>query len=162
MPVDPMDYRNTLAQWASGVTVVTVAHAGRRYGMTASSFSSVSLEPPLVLICVGAEAYTHSILLDAGIFAINILRADQIALGQRFAEKTVTYIDRFTDLDVTSAKAGSPALPGVLAWLECRTVQAVAAGDHTVFIAEVIDSRVYGGEPLLYAQRQWGTFLPIE
>ena len=158
MPIDPMQFRNTLAQWASGVTVVTTTHDGLRYGMTASSFSSVSLEPPLILICVGKAAFTHDLLLETRTFGVNILSATQLELGKRFAEKHGDYIDRFSDLDVVTGLTGSPLLASALAWLECRTVKAVDAGDHTVFIADVIDSKINGGEPLLYVNRMWGTF----
>ena len=158
MPIDSMQFRNTLAQWASGVTVVTTTHEGLRYGMTASSFSSVSLEPPLILICVGKAAFTHDLLLQTGVFAVNILAASQLDLGKRFAEKHGEYADRFSDLNVINGSTGSPLLIDSLALLECRTTQAVDAGDHTVFIAEVIDSKINGGEPLLYVNRMWGTF----
>lgn len=158
MPIDPMHFRNTLAQWASGVTVVTTTHNGLRYGMTASSFSSVSLEPPLILICVGKAAFTHDLLLATGRFGVNILSATQLELGKRFAEKHGDYIDRFSDLDVVTGLTGSPLLVNSLAWLECRTVEAIEAGDHTIFIGEVIDSKINGGEPLLYVNRMWGTF----
>lgn len=160
MPIDPMQFRNTLAQWASGVTVVTTTHNGLRYGMTASSFSSVSLEPPMILICVGKAAFTHDLLLDTGTFGVNILSAAQLSLGKRFAEKHGNYIDRFSDLDVVIGTTGSPLLADALAWLECRTVNAVEAGDHTIFIGEVIDTHISNGDPLLYANRMWGTFKP--
>lgn len=158
MPIDPIQFRNTLAQWASGVTVVTTRHDGLRYGMTASSFSSVSLEPPLILICVGKAAFTHDLLLATGTFGVNILSATQPELGKRFAEKHGDYVDRFSDLDVVTGLTGTPLLASALAWLECRTVEAVEAGDHTIFIGEVIDSKINGGEPLLYVNRMWGTF----
>lgn len=158
MPIDPMQFRNTLAQWASGVTVVTTTVGGLRYGMTASSFSSVSLEPPMILICVGKAAFTHDLLLETGTFGVNILNAEQLQIGKRFAERHGDYIDRFSDLNVITGSTGSPFLADALAWLECRTVQTVDAGDHTVFIGEVIDSQINGGEPLLYVNRMWGTF----
>lgn len=158
MPINPMQFRNTLAQWASGVTVVTTTSNGLRYGMTASSFSSVSLEPSLILICVGKAAFTHDLLLETGTFGVNILSAGQLHLGKRFAEKHSDYIDRFADLNVDTGSTGSPLLADALAWLECRTTQAVDAGDHTVFIGEVIESKINGGEPLLYVNRMWGTF----
>lgn len=158
MPIDPMQFRNTLAQWASGVTVVTTTHNGLRYGMTASSFSSVSLEPPLILICVGKAAFTHDLLLETGTFGVNILNSKQLQIGKRFAEKHGNYIDRFSDLNVVTGSTGSPLMADALAWLECRTIKAVDAGDHTIFIGEVIDSAINGGEPLLYVNRMWGSF----
>lgn len=162
MAVDSIQFRSTLAQWSSGVTVVTALLDDRRYGMTASSFSSVSLDPPLILVCVGKEAYSHQILLDAGHFGVNILSAAQADLGRRFSAKTIDYEDRFTDLTVVTGTTGSPMLPDVVAWLDCRTVQHVEAGDHTIFIGEVLESQVNGGAPLLYMNRKWGTFREIE
>lgn len=158
MPIDSLQFRNTLAQWASGVTVVTTTHDGLRYGMTASSFSSVSLDPPLILICVGKAAFTHDLLHATGAFGVNILNEAQLDIGKRFAEKHGDYVDRFHDLNVTAGSTGSPLLADALAWLECSTVQAIDAGDHTIFIAEVIDSKINDGTPLLYVNRMWGTF----
>lgn len=158
MPIDSVQFRSTLAQWASGVTVVTTAHEGLLYGMTASSFSSVSLTPPLILVCIAKYAYTHQILLDAGSFGVNILSAEQADLGKRFAEKHAEYINRFADLDVVYGEYGVPLLSRVMAWLDCKTYQVVDAGDHSVFIGEVLSTQINGGEPLLYFNRKWGAF----
>lgn len=162
MAVDSTQFRSTLAQWTSGVTVVTAAHEGKIYGMTASSFSSVSLTPPLILVCIAKTAHTHQVLMASDGFGVNILSATQTDLGSRFAEKTVEYVNRFADLDVLYGEYGAPLLPDVLAWLDCRKYQAVDAGDHTLFIGEVLTSQVNGGAPLLYANRQWGTFAALE
>lgn len=159
MSVDTTQFRSTLAQWASGVTIVTAAHEGLLYGMTASSFSSVSLTPPLILICVGKDAYTHNILLKSGSFGVNILSAEQAALGKKFSERHEGYIDRFSDIpDLQFGDTGAPLLPGVMAWMDCQTYQVIDAGDHTIFIGEVLTSQIYGGEPLLYFSRKWGQF----
>lgn len=157
MPIDLVQFRSTLAQWASGVTVVTTAHEGLLYGMTASSFSSVSLTPPLILVCIAKYAYTHQILLDAGSFGVNILSAEQ-ADRKRFAEKHAEYINRFADLDVVYGEYGVPRPPRVMAWLDCKTYQVVDAGDGSVFIGEVLSTQINGGEPLLYFNRKWGAF----
>lgn len=161
MPIDPIQFRNTLAQWASGVTVITVAHEGLSYGMTASSFSSVSLLPPLILVCIAKSAYTHQILLQAEGFGVSILSTTQADLGRRFSEKHGEYVDRFADLEVAYGESGAPLLRNAMAWLDCRTAQTIDAGDHTIVLGEVLASEVGSGEPLLYFNRKWGAFAPL-
>lgn len=158
MAIDAALFKNTLAQWASGVTVVTVKHNGIYHGMTASSFSSVSLTPPLILVCVAKKAHTHNTLLEAGAFAVNILGASQSDLGKRFAGLLPDITDRFAGIDYTVGETGSPLLTGVLASMDCRVYQAIDAGDHTVVIGEILAAHVESGEPLLYSNRRWGHF----
>lgn len=158
MAIDATVFRSTLAQWASGVTVVTVNHGGEYHGMTVSSFSSVSLTPPLILVCIAKKAHTHDALLETGAFGVNILAGSQIEMGKRFAGMLPEITDRFDGLDYTLGETGSPLLPDVLAWMDCRIHQAIDAGDHTVVIGEIINAHASSGEPLLYANRQWGYF----
>ncbi len=162
MAIDAAQFKATLAQWASGVTVVTTAHDGQYYGMTASSFSSVSLNPPLILICVAKKAHTHDHLVAAGAFGVHILAAHQTDLGKRFAGLLPEITDRFAGLTVITRQTGSPILPDTLAWMDCRIHQAVDAGDHTVVIGEILDAQVASppADPLLYFSRQWGRFTP--
>ncbi len=159
MAIEAALFRSTLAQWASGVTVVTVNHEGEYHGMTASSFSSVSLTPPLILVCVAKKAHTHDALLAAGAFGVNILGESQTDFGKRFAGLLPEITDRFADLDYTLGETGSPLLPGVLAWMDCRVHQVVDSGDHTVVIGEILAAHVSPGEPLLYFNRRWGQFV---
>ena len=158
MAIDAALFKSTLAQWASGVTVVTVNHGGAYHGMTASSFSSVSLTPPLILVCVAKKAHTHDALLEAGAFGVNILGESQIEFGKRFAGMFPEITDRFASLEYTLGQTGSPLLPDVLAWMDCRVHQAIDAGDHTVVIGEILAAHVSPGEPLLYSNRRWGHF----
>lgn len=159
--VDDKRFKNTLARWASGVTVVTTYYDNARQGITVSSFSSVSLEPPLILICIGKQLYTHEAIITSGAFAVNILKAGQVALGKRFAGMFPDLEDRFEGLVCETATTGAPILPGVSAWLDCRMRYAYDGGDHTIFVGEVMATGV-GDEvqPLLYYNRQWGTFSP--
>lgn len=161
MAVDPAGFRQTMARWATGVTVVTALHEGVRYGMTVNSFTSVSLNPTLVSFCVGKGNMSHPAMTGAGHFAVNILSVDQVELGMRFAGM-IQVADRFEGLDLTTAETGAPILPGVVAWLDCRTVELKDAGDHTIIIGEVEAAwQTADRHPLLYSSRTWGQFEPL-
>lgn len=148
MSIDPALFRSVLGRFATGVTVVTARDAdGRDHGMTVSAFSSVSLDPPLVLCCIEHEAAMHPVLERTETFAVNILSASQEALSRRFSERE---LERFDGIGYERAQDGAPLLDGVLAYLECRTVARHEAGDHTIVIGEVENAEAYGGAPLLY------------
>jgi flavin reductase (DIM6/NTAB) family NADH-FMN oxidoreductase RutF len=156
MAVDPNAFKQTLAQWASGVTIVATEVAGQRVGITASSLASVSLDPPLILICVAAKLHMHQAIQSSGIFAVSILAAEHLELGMRFAGMFPQVSDRFAGIDFHTAVTGAPILTGALAWLDCRLASAHAAGDHSVFIGEVQATGARGhGKPLLYHSRHW-------
>lgn len=156
MAIDPESFRTALAQWASGVTIVTSIHNGQRVGITASSFSSLSLEPPRVLICVAKRLYTHQVILESQVFAVNILSTTQQEWGMRFAGMVPEMSDRFAGIDTFTAETGSPLLPGVLSWLDCRLVAAHDGGDHSIFVGEVVAAETMeADEPILYFKRQW-------
>ncbi len=156
MAIDSQKFRATLAHWASGVTIVTSLHNAQRVGITASSLTSVSLEPPRILICVAKRLFTHRVLEESGIFAVNILNVEQLEWGMRFAGLLPEHEDRFHGIETTLAVTGAPILPGVLGWLDCRLVNAYDGGDHTIFVGEV-EAAYAGdeGEPLLYFNRHW-------
>jgi len=130
--------------------VVTTARGGELHGMTASSFASVSLDPPLVLISLDKSSRTRGIVLEVGTFAINILSDKQEQVARSFAVQGVKTFDTVPHHLDTS---GAPFLDEALASLSCRTVEVVAGGDHEVFIAEVIAVETRPGEPLLYFDR---------
>ena len=159
MTIDPAMFKEALARWASGVTVVTTLDAdGKPKGMTASSFISVSLEPPLVLVSVAQRLYTHKLIEQSGIFAVNILGRDQAEWGKLFAGMYPEIENRFKKTGYDTEATGAPILPNVV---DCRLYDAYRAGDHTLFLGEVQAAGSHSGEPLLYAQRQWGTFQPL-
>jgi flavin reductase (DIM6/NTAB) family NADH-FMN oxidoreductase RutF len=161
MTVDDKRFKHTLARWTSGVTVVTTHYDNAWQGITVSSFSSVSLEPPLILICIGKQLYTNEAITTSGAFAVNILKVEQVELGKRFAGMIPELEDRFEGLVCETANTGAPILPGVSAWLDCRVRHAYDGGDHTIFVGEVMATGVGDEEqPLLYYNRQWGTFIP--
>ena len=143
------DFRKVLSHFGSGVTVVTASDADKRpAGLTCSSFASVSLDPPLVLVCVDHKAQCFPALRDHGRFAVNILSAGQEAISRRFATSKI--LDKFEGVAHVVTDLGLPLLEGALAHLECTTVGLHVEGDHTIFIGRVERIGVPGGEPLLY------------
>lgn len=156
MTLDSTSFRQALSQFASGVTIVTAQAGSQRVGFTASSFSSVSLSPPLVLVCVANRLDAVAVINRSGAFAVNVLGIHQRALGLRFAGLEPGVADRFDGVESITAATGSPLLPHSLAWLDCRTWRLEEAGDHTVVIGEVVDARVNEHHvPLLYHDRRW-------
>lgn len=162
MPVDAATFRAVLGQWPSGVTVVTTTLDGAWHGMTASSFSSVSLDPPLVSVCLAKKIYTHSLIETSGVFGINILAKDQAGLGKRFAGQQPEVTDRFFDVATTTADTGAPLFGEALAWLDCRVLHAYDGGDHTIFVGEVMAADTPRlTAPLLFHSRAWGQFADL-
>ncbi|MCB0044978.1 MAG: flavin reductase [Caldilineaceae bacterium] len=159
MAVDAQSFKEALAQWASGVTVVTTLHEGEPIGITASSFSSVSAEPPQILICVNKRLFTHRAIEEQGTFAVNILGQEHLEWGKRFAGMIPEIEDRLAGIDAASAVTGCPVFTGALAWLDCRLIHAYDAGSHSVFIGEVLAAAARGeaADPLLYYYRDWRT-----
>lgn len=150
------DFRKAMGCFATGVTVITVDQDGEIHGMTANAFASVSLDPMLVLVCVDHRARTHAHLHARKRFGVNVLCSDQQAISEYYARSTEMHQhaeDAGARFDRTSH--GTPVLHGALAYLECRLHSTQAAGDHTIFIAEVEDVVVREGEPLLYFRSKY-------
>lgn len=146
--VDPDTFRSLLGRFASGVTVVTVADdAGRDYGITITAFTSLSLEPPLVLFCVDHAASAHAALRAAVVFAVNVLSETQEPLARHFA---AVLPDRFGGIGYTRGLTGAALLDDVVAHLECRKRDELEGGDHTIFIGEVESGTIRAERPLLY------------
>jgi flavin reductase (DIM6/NTAB) family NADH-FMN oxidoreductase RutF len=153
MGISPHEFRHILSHFASGVTVVTTREPnGHPSGLTASAFASVSLDPPLVLVCVDRSAQSYPALLSHGRFAVNILANKQESLSNRFAVKRD---DKFEGVKYQSGQLGLPVLDGALAVLECRTVHTYAGGDHTIFVGEVEAASAGSGSPLIYYRGQY-------
>lgn len=151
MTPNQTDFRKALGCFATGVTVITVDVDGQVQGMTANAFSSVSLDPMLVLVCVDQRARTHSHLHAKKRFGINVLAADQRLISEYYASRS----DSRGHAEQAGARFdrtphGTPVLHGALAYLECRLHTANEAGDHTIFIAEVEEVVVNEGDPLLF------------
>jgi flavin reductase (DIM6/NTAB) family NADH-FMN oxidoreductase RutF len=149
------DFRRVMSHFATGVTIITAWDADHRpTGLTASSFTSVSLHPPLILVCVSQKAQSYPAIKAAGRFAVNILCSGQEAVSRRFATApSASGDEKFEGLDYRPGVAGLPILDEALAALECTVVHAYPGGDHTIFVArvEAADCRDdTGREPLLY------------
>lgn len=146
--MDPELLRRILRRFAAGVTVITsVNDAGAPVGMTATAFSSVSLDPPMVLVCVNATARTRHAIEGSTGYGVNILAEDQGAIARQFASQVA---DKFDGVAWRNGTTGVPLIEGALATLECRVVQAVEAGTHVVYIGSVLGGEDPGGDPLLY------------
>jgi flavin reductase ActVB len=146
--ITPDDFRHVLSHFASGVTIVTTCDADQRpTGLTASAFSSVSLDPPLILICVDHKSQSYPHIREGKRFAINILHQGHEALSRRFASSR---LDKFDGVSYTLGTLGVPLLEQALAQLECQTVNEHVEGDHTIFVGRVQAVHVGHGEPLLY------------
>lgn len=154
MSFSQTELKNVYARWATGVTIVTTRAGGRIHGMTVSAFSEVSIDPPLVLVCVDRTSNTLPVLAKGGVFAVNILARDQQALAQRFACDDEED-RRFLDLDYETGETGAPLLAGSVANLDCRLAAAYEAGDHIIYIGEVVGLHVADGEPLLFYNREY-------
>ncbi|MBX3011971.1 MAG: flavin reductase [Caldilineaceae bacterium] len=154
--IDLQIFKNTLSHWASGVTVVTTKTGDELVGMTASSFSSVSVSPPQILVCIAQKLHTYQAISASGFFAVNILAVTQVEWGMRFAGMIPGVTDRFQGIPLQTAVTGAPILPDVQGWLDCRVAHAYAGGDHTIFVGEVVAGAVNeAAMPLLYYHRNW-------
>ena len=146
--ISPDDFRQVLAHFATGVTIVTTSDSEQRpTGLTASAFCSVSLDPPLILICVDHKSQSYPHLRESGRFAINILHQGHEQLSRRFASSR---LDKFDGVPFTLGSLGVPLIDAALAYLECRSVSAHVEGDHTIFVGRVEAVGVGEGDPLLY------------
>jgi flavin reductase (DIM6/NTAB) family NADH-FMN oxidoreductase RutF len=152
MGLNPAEFRKAMGCFATGVTIITVDLEGEVHGMTANAFASVSLDPPLVLVCVDHATRTHAHLHAKKRFGINVLGEDQRAISEYYARVDRTHENAEAEAGARfdRTKLGTPMLRGSLAFLECRLNSAEVAGDHTIFIAEVEDVVVREGEPLLF------------
>lgn len=150
MTIDEARFRQVLGYFASGVTVVTTAHAGRNYGLTVSSFSSLSLRPPLVLVCIDKRVSSYEPLTEAAGFTINILEKGQEHISRKFAAPDD---DKFAGIAWHPGILGHPVIEDALAVIECRTHVQLPGGDHTIFVGEVVEATLGAGSPLLYFRR---------
>jgi flavin reductase (DIM6/NTAB) family NADH-FMN oxidoreductase RutF len=147
-PVTSEEFRRACGRFATGVTIASVVDAkGTPHGLTVSSFTSVSLDPPLILICLGHAVSAIHHFRAASHFGINILAEDQRALSERFARKGH---DRFDGVVWQAGQTGVPLLPGALAAIECAVHRIVPMGDHDILVGEMVHAQVREGEPLLH------------
>ena len=153
MPVDPNQFKIALGHWGSGVCVVTASDGeGRLGGVTASSFTSVSLDPPLVLFCLGGDSTSYGVFERADGFVVHILAAGQEHLSILFASKSP---DKFEQVDYRAGKGGAPILSGCLAVLECSARRKISAGDHLILVGEVQSAHSGEAAPLWYYRGEY-------
>jgi flavin reductase (DIM6/NTAB) family NADH-FMN oxidoreductase RutF len=158
--VNPQDLRNAFGCFGTGVTVVTTRHpGGRLVGVTANSFSPVSLDPPLVLWSLRADSPSLAAFQAAGRFAIHVLAVDQVHLSQRFSTPGA---DRFSGLDLRVGLGGLPLLPGCAATLECAVFSTQPAGDHMLFMGRVDRYTYQRTPPLLFCQGSYARAVELE
>ncbi|GMA60272.1 flavin reductase family protein [Alicyclobacillus fastidiosus] len=156
MAIDAAAFRHALGHFASGVTVVTMAHDGQLSGLTVSAFCSLSLNPPYVLACIDKSSSTLHLARHARAFAVNILSDQQSDLSNHFASKMD---DKLSSVRYRLGPLGSPLLDGVLVKLECKLAREVDGGDHIILIGEVVHAEVSDkGSPLLYYAGHYGEF----
>jgi flavin reductase (DIM6/NTAB) family NADH-FMN oxidoreductase RutF len=147
MPIDDAGFKLAMSHFASGVTIVTTEHEDRRYGMTVASFASLSLHPPLVLVCIEKSVKTHDAIIAAQKFGVSILASEQAAISNRFASRSE---DKFADTPVTMGALGVPLITDALTTLECTLREQLPGGDHTIFVGEVVEAQTREAAPLLY------------
>jgi len=147
-PVTSEEFRRACGRFPTGVTIASVLDSdGSPHGLTVSSFTSVSLDPPLVSICLGHAVKIIDLFRASRFFGLNILSVDQEYLSERFARHDG---DRFFEVPWRRGKTGVPLLPSVLANIECEVEQRVTAGDHDIFVAKMVGAEAVDGEPLIH------------
>jgi len=154
-PVDAEQFKSGMRTLAGAVNIVTSAHAGHRYGMTATAVCSASAEPPTVLACINKLASTHGAVVKSKVFCVNVLRSDDWELSTSFSGAHSGEA-RFHSRDWTRLATGSPVLIDALVSFDCRVVKKLAHGTHTIFLG-VVEQVLFGnkGKPLLYSEGQY-------
>ena len=154
--VDPTTIRRIMGSFPTGVTIVTSRCAdGRPMGLTANAVTSVSLDPPLLLVCLGRSHYSTDVIVKTGAFAVNFLADHQEAVALRFATPGN---DKFRNIAVEEGKLGVPLIPHSLAHAECAVTKIIKAGDHLILIGRIVVGQATNGRPLMYFRRQFGAW----
>jgi flavin reductase (DIM6/NTAB) family NADH-FMN oxidoreductase RutF len=148
-------FREVMGHFASGVAVITARTGGRDYGTTASALASLSMEPPMLLICLNRDSETHGAIAASGQFAVNVLSEDQEHVARRFAVKSPT---KFQGAEITRTESEVATVQGALAHFECRVAETAVGGTHTVFLADVESATAFEGSPLAYYRGRFGRF----
>lgn len=155
--------RHAMRAWTTGVTVVTAAHDGQQYGMTVNSFTSISLEPPLVCITMKKLTHTHELVEKSGEFSVTILSSAQRELSDRFAGKHPEITNRFEGVQTERLMLTAPLIKNGVAYFNCRVMNAYPVGENTLFVAEVVAAKGEGdGDPLVYHNRVYWKLTPTQ
>jgi 4-nitrophenol 2-monooxygenase / 4-nitrocatechol 4-monooxygenase, reductase component len=159
MTIDPAEFRRILGHWTSGVTVVaTVSSSGVPRGLTASAVASLSLVPPLVLACVDRSADSYPVILESGIFTINVLPQSGERIARIFAADDGDA--KFDGVAYSARATGAPVLDTALAWVDCRLRDVYDGGDHSIFVGEVVAGDAREDEPLVYYRGGFHRLMP--
>ena len=151
--LDPKELRGAFGHFATGVTIITTKGAdGTPYGLTANAFTSLSLDPPLCLVCVDRKAESFAHFYDSKVFTVNVLTVDQESLSNRFAKSGG---DKFTGVETIPGHHGAPLIAGALAHLECTITDTLEGGDHVIHVGRVDRIDVRAGDPLLFFQGRY-------
>lgn len=154
--IDESSFRQVMRFWTTGVTVVTTAFENDRHGMTVSSFTSVSVVPPVVCVSVNQQARTYHLIERSGVFGVTVLEESQGAISECFAGRVAEDGDRFSGIDTFQMETGSPMIAGGIAFFDCKVVGKSTFGGNTVYFGEVVSARyVDTGNPLLYSNRTY-------
>jgi flavin reductase (DIM6/NTAB) family NADH-FMN oxidoreductase RutF len=149
MAIDEAGFKKALSHFASGVTVVTTEHEEKLFGMTVAAFCSLSLRPPLVVVCIEKTVKTHQAIAQSRVFGVSVLAVGQADVSNRFASKAE---DKFAGVGCHRGELGVPLIDGAIATLECRLTDRLEGGDHSIFVGEVAHAETHSGEPLVYFQ----------
>jgi flavin reductase (DIM6/NTAB) family NADH-FMN oxidoreductase RutF len=157
MTITPEELRKAMRNWTTGITIVTASHEGVQHGMTVSSFTSLSLDPPLLSVSLYYTSRTYALVNAAGKFGITILAADQEEISNRFAGRIPDTEERFTGLETETLASDIPFIKGGLSFFECKVVQSLPTGTNNLFIGEIVAARaIEDGDPLLYFNQKYG------
>ena len=155
--------RDAMSHFATGVTVVTTHFEGQDYGMTCNSFSTVSLEPALVLWSIRKESHSHLAFTQSSGYMVSVLASHQQSVAMQFTHGTQE--ERFHNVPTERSKTHlfdpHPQIAGAVAWFNCKLEQVLTAGDHDILIGRVLDFGSHDGESLVYSQREFGVFAPL-
>ncbi len=154
--VDAAEFRRVLGRFATGVAIVTTCQGSRRAGITVNAFTSVSLEPPLVLVCIERSNYAHDLITASGVFAVNVLTAEQADVSRCFASRSEEKIARFCGVSTHDEVTGAPVFDRCAGFVDCRLEAVYPGGDHSIFLGRVV---ALGGDdvpPLLYYRGKYG------
>ncbi len=155
MTLDPEQLRRAMRAWTTGVAVIMAAHDSQSYGMTINSFTSLSLEPPLISVTLRNATHVYALVSKSRTFGLTILSASQRELAEDFAGRKHG-AERMAGIQTKLLASGASFLEGGLAWLDCNVIHTYAAGENTLFIAEVTEARVASAEnPLVYHNREY-------
>jgi flavin reductase (DIM6/NTAB) family NADH-FMN oxidoreductase RutF len=160
MEITAADFKAVMGRFATGVTVVTTALGSQRAGVTVNAFCSVSLDPPLVLVCIERTAHIHNLLLEAGVFAVNLLAEGQDEVARCFAVSSDRRNRDFCGCETRSDQTGAPVLRDTLGYLDCKITDVFPGGDHSIIVGHV---EALGGTdraPLVYYRSQYTKLLP--